>query len=210
MRGLILCGDKFHPAENVHRGLSWVEDIGVQPDWVENPENWPSGEIIAYPIVILAKSNHVSAGDERPWMTMAAQAAFAKYVRQGGGLLAIHSGIAGYEEDALIRGLLGGVFSNHPPQCPVTVSPKTGHPMTTGMSAFTLPDEHYFVTLDDLQVDVFLTSSSQYGQQPAGWRRSEGSGRVAVLTPGHNLAVWQHMSYKMLIANIVRWCLKLS
>jgi type 1 glutamine amidotransferase len=74
---------------------------------------------------------------------------------------------------------------------------------------FTLKDEHYFMALDDPQADVFVTTTSVHGEQPAAWRRTEGNGRVAVLTPGHNLEVWLHPSFQALVMNCLRWCAKL-
>jgi type 1 glutamine amidotransferase len=69
-----------------------------------------------------------------------------------------------------------------------------------------LKDEHYFMAMDDPGVDIFMTTCSEHGEQPAGWRRTEGPGRVAVLTPGHNLEVWLHSSYQTMILNALRWC----
>jgi type 1 glutamine amidotransferase len=51
-----------------------------------------------------------------------------------------------------------------------------------------------------------MISRSEHDEQPAGWRRTDGAGRVAVLTPGHNLEVWLHPSYQKLILNALRWC----
>jgi type 1 glutamine amidotransferase len=62
------------------------------------------------------------------------------------------------------------------------------------------------MALDDQDADVFLNSESEHGSQPAGWTRVEGAGRVCVLTPGHNLPVWQDASYQTVIANALRWC----
>jgi type 1 glutamine amidotransferase len=138
------------------------------------------------------------------------QAAFTEYVRKGNGLLAIHSGTAGYEQAPVLRSLLGGVFTHHPEQCLVTMKPKAGHPLVEGISPFTLKDEHYFMSQDDSQLDIFLTTHSENGQQPGGWRRTEGAGRVAVLTPGHNLEIWLHPGYQALLLNALRWCGKLS
>jgi type 1 glutamine amidotransferase len=60
--------------------------------------------------------------------------------------------------------------------------------------------------LDDAQADVFLAARSEHGVQPGGWTRTEGSGRVCVLTPGHNLEVWLHPAYQALILNGLQWC----
>jgi type 1 glutamine amidotransferase len=126
-------------------------------------------------------------------------------VHKGNGLLAIHSGTADYDKMPVLRSLLGGVFTHHPEQCPVTVNPHAGHPLSAGSAPFTLNDEHYFMALDDPQADVFMTTKSEHGEQPGGWRRIAGDGRVAVLTPGHNLEVWLHPSFQTLLLNSLRW-----
>lgn len=208
MRVLVLCDDKYHPAQTVRQGLAGLEKVGYELDWIEDARNWRAGQLSAYPVTILSKSNHTSSQDETPWMTEEVQAAFVDYVRGGHGLLAIHSGTAGYQETPVMRALLGGVFLQHPPQCPVTITPRPGHPISTGSAPFTLQDEHYFMALDDRRAEVFLVTASEHGEQPGGWTRREGAGRVCVLTPGHNLTLWQHPIFQILIVNALRWCTK--
>ena len=65
------------------------------------------------------------------------------------------------------------------------------------------------MTLDDPQAEVFMMTRSEHGEQPGGWRRTEGTGRVAVLTPGHNVEVWLHLSFQALLLNTIRWCGKI-
>jgi|SRR5688572_21449351 len=206
MQTLVLCDDAWHPARVPREGLSLLKDQGFTFDWIEDARDWSAEQMAAYRLVILTKSNHISASDQRGWMTDEVQSTFADYVRKGGGLLAIHSGTADYQEMPILGSLLGGVFTHHPEQCAVTVEPHTSHPLTMGIPPFTVKDEHYFMTMYDSQAEVFMTSLSKHGEQPAGWRRTEGSGRVAVLTPGHNLEVWLHPSYQALLLNVLRWC----
>jgi len=159
-----------------------------------------------FPVVMLSKSNNISSTDKEQWTTNEAQQAFDSYVRNGGGLLSIHSGTAGYKNASVFRPLLGGAFSHHPQQCPVTVEAKGQYPITQGFVSFTITDEHYFIELDDPDAHLFLTSSSQHGTQPAGWARIHGNGRVCVLTPGHNLDVWLHHGFQTLVRNSLMWC----
>jgi uncharacterized protein len=105
------------------------------------------------------------------------EAAFCEYVRRGKGLLVVHSGSAGYRDTPGLRALLGGVFASHPPQCPVTVVPREGHSLTAASAPFSLVDEHYRMDFDGPQADVFLTTSSEHGDQPAGWTRAGGNAR---------------------------------
>lgn len=210
MRTLVLCDDQWHPARIPREGLSVLKQDQFTFDWIENAHDWSAERMSSYPLVILTKSDHVSSFDQNGWMTDTVQEAFADHVRNGHGLLAIHSGTAGYEQMPVLRRLLGGIFTHHPEQCPVTMEPRAGHPFVEGISSFTLQDEHYFMALDDPDADVFMSTRSEHGEQPGGWRRTEGAGRVVVLTPGHNLEVWLHPAYQALLTNSLRWCGKLS
>ena len=206
MKVLVLCGDHWHPARIPREGLGALGGTEFRFDWIENARDWSPELMADYPVVILTKSNHVSSTDQTGWMTDASQAAFVEYVRSGHGLLAVHSGTAEYLQMPVLRGLLGGGFHHHPEQCPVTVTPHAGHPLCVGSAPFKLEDEHYFIAMNDPHVDVFATTSSEHGEQPGGWTRYEGRGRVAVLTPGHNLEVWLHPSFQTLLLNALRWC----
>ena len=209
MKTLVLCGDYWHPAWIARTGLEALTGSEFTFDWIEDARDWSAERMVTYPLAVLTRSNNVSSTDQTEWMTESVQEAFLAYVQNGNGLLAIHSGTADYEQKPVLRSLLGGVFTHHPEQCPVTVTPQADHPLTVGVDPFTLRDEHYFMAMDDPAVDMFMTTTSEHGEQPAGWRRLEGSGRVAVLTPGHNQEVWLHPSYQALLLNCLRWCGKL-
>ena len=206
MNVLALCDDYWHPARTPRAGLAPLAEAGFAFDFIENAADWSAARMADYAVVLFTKSNNVSAADTTAWMTDEVQQAFVDYVRGGGGLLVVHSGTAGYQETPALRRLIGGVFSHHPKQCPVTVEPRAGHPLTAGSMAFTVQDEHYFMDIDDTGVDLFLTAASEHGVQPAGWTRSEGAGRVAVLSPGHNVEVWLEPAYQTLLRNALLWC----
>ena len=60
--------------------------------------------------------------------------------------------------------------------------------------------------MNDPHVDLFLHTTSQHGTEPAGWTRTHGTGRMCVLTTGHNPEVWQQPSYRSLLRNCLAWC----
>jgi type 1 glutamine amidotransferase len=206
MRTLVICDDYWHPARTARAGLDPLARSGFEFEWIEDASEWSAERMAGYPVVLLTKANNISAADQRPWVSQEVEQALRDYVARGNGLLAIHSGTAGYTETPVLRALLGGVFVSHPPQCLVTVEPHAFHPLTAGSAAFTARDEHYVMALDDAQADLFLTTRSEHGAQTAGWTRREDAGRVCVLTPGHNLEVWLHPAYQALIRNGLTWC----
>jgi uncharacterized protein len=210
VRTLVLCDDLWHPAKMVRRGLSPLADPDFAFTFYEENPAWAAARLNGYRLVVLAKANVISGKDKRPWLAPDLEPAFLDYVRQGNGLLVVHGGIAGYEKLPAMRAMIGGAFLHHPPQCAVTMEPKAGHPLTAGVGPFTVTDEHYQVALDDPRADVFLHSRSEHGLQPAGWNRAEGEGRVCVLTPGHNVEVWQCPSFQTLLRNALDWTGRVS
>jgi len=205
MRTLVICDDYWHPASTPRAGLDALGNCGFEFEWLENTHNWPPENLFDYPLVIFTKSDNVSAADQTSWVSDEIQETFVSYVRAGNGLLVVHSGTV-YAQYPVMRRLIGGVFIEHPKQCPVTVEPKFGHLLTAGSSPFTVVDEHYIMAFDEEGTDLFMTTESEHGTQPGGWTRSEGKGRVCVLTPGHNVEVWQHSSFQTLLRNAMIWC----
>ncbi|WP_175414926.1 ThuA domain-containing protein [Nibricoccus aquaticus] len=201
----VFCDDRFHPAATVREGLAPLgRDWSFV--WTDNVHEWKPESLADFPAVILSKSNTASATDWSPWLVGGKETAFRDYVRAGGGLLIVHSGCASYAQVEPMRAVTGGAFTHHPPACEVTIESTDDHALTAGVDArFSVFDEHYFVTLDDLDADVFLRSRSSHGMQPSGWTRREGAGRVCVLTPGHFAQVWLHPSFQKLLANALRW-----
>ena len=206
MRTLVFCDDSAHPASLTRDGLAALGQPGLQLDWVEDPSGWHTDSLNQYPLVIFSKANNRSQVDHEPWASEETGQAFVDYVAAGSGLLVLHSGTALYDNTPSFCRLMGGKFTGHPPQCPVTVAPLTGHPLAAGSTSFTLMDEHYMMEMNDPDVDLFLHSESEHGSQPAGWTRTEGKGRVCVLTPGHNPKVWRHPSFQALLRNSLDWC----
>jgi type 1 glutamine amidotransferase len=208
-RTLVFCDDQWHPATDVQRGL---EALGPSPfafEFVANGGEWSSPQLNDFPVVIVAKANHLHANDQRPWLTEQTQGALRDFVRRGGGLFLLHGGTC-YKDLPEMRGVTGGAFLRHPEQGPVTLEPLAAHPLTMGVSPFVITDEHYVMALDANDADVFLEARSEHGVQPAGWTRQESDGRVCVLTPGHSVAVWLHPEFQKLLRNGLNWLAKLN
>lgn len=208
MRVLVICDDYWHPAKVVEKGLSPLSNEGFDFDFIKDARDWSESKMNEYSLVIFCKSNNVSQADKSNWVTDEVENAFKTYVEKGNGLLVIHSGTASYKEKYVIRGLIGGIFTHHPKQCPVTMNPVENHPLTKGCEVFTAEDEHYHMELDDKNVDLFMTTTSEHGTQPGGWTRTQGNGRVCVLTPGHLVEVWLNPSFQTMLKNSMNWCAK--
>jgi hypothetical protein len=69
------------PRPGPRAGFEALNGTEFTLDWIEDARAWSPERMAAYPLVILTKSNNVSASDQTGWMTDAIQAASADTVR---------------------------------------------------------------------------------------------------------------------------------
>ncbi len=146
---------------------------------------------------------------EQPPLTKKSAAALLCFVARGGGLFAIHGGIA-LQNRPEIGQLLGGMFMGHPPYdvLPV-VSYKVAdrdHTLTAGVEDFAIPDELYLFDLPKLEDRrIFLCYEEKGVSCPAGWTREYGLGRVIYLCCGHNVHAFTQTMLIKLLKNGIIW-----
>lgn len=144
---------------------------------------------------------------DETWYDAAAQQTLSDHIAAGAGCVIMHSGTASHPARGPLHELCGGRFLSHSPEhLDVTVSPVSDHPITAGVTTFTHPDEYYFMEIDP-DVTQLLTATSTLGEQSAGWCRSHGSGRVAVIVPGHTSAMLTDPMMRQLLTNTIQWAL---
>lgn len=213
---LVLCNDRWHPAEVIEKGLAALQSDRFEFDVFKAAKDILTPERIAgYRLILCCKSNNISSANEQPWFeagtTEVGPKELAAYIRAGGGFLAVHSGLAYSQANCPdYVDFTGAQFLSHPPRCKVALhAASTAHPIAAGVGDFSIRDEHYCMEMLCEDADVFLTSTSELGgTQPAGYTRELGAGRLCALTPGHILAVWEHPQFQRLLVQAMEWCLK--
>ena len=223
MRVLLICDDYWHPGQTPIDGVAPLKEKGFEFDVITDTDDFDPEVLKKYPVVVMIKCDEISPTNKESWKSDVVQRAFISYVENGGGLLVIHSGlVAGKNTDALDR-LIGSTFSYHPHVCPVTVKPVKPHPIVDGIEMFCEDDEHYRLEIVNDDIDIIMASysppqgeESKYEEDPyhnttawigaAGYVRTQGKGRVCVLTPGHLLPVWHNPQYQKVLENALKWC----
>lgn len=213
MKVLFLCDDLWHPAEVIERGLAAMEWPDIELDIVKDAKDILTPAMLErYEAIVVAKSNVINASNTHAWfepgVTECTPEDLARYVENGGGLLALHAGVSFTRDDppAYID-LVGAYFLGHPPREPVRFCVAAPHPITEGVADFCERDEPYQIAVTAPDVQPFLVSHSEHGGVfPSGFARAYGKGRVATLTPGHLLSVWENPNFQRLLQNAIRWC----
>ena len=198
---LVICDDIYHHEEVLREGLAFLD-----ADYT----NIPDRPFEDYAAVILAKDDVVSKENKEPWLSAEIEKKFEDYVNNGGGIIFLHAGTVICKKSEILKNIAGCAFITHPEQCEVGFCLTEKNEFTAGAADFTEMDEHYFIDFTAKDAGVFLLSKSANGEQPAGYSRKHGSGRVCVLTPGHNLNVFKNTHYQKIIQNAVNFCAAIS
>jgi type 1 glutamine amidotransferase len=135
-----------------------------------------------------------------------------RFVRRGGGLLALHTAVICFDADPVWQALCGGSWSwersSHPPLGPVAVEVTEAgrvHPITLGVERFVVDDEAYgfLDQVDDL--DPLLVTTHGGRSQPLLWARSVGGGRVVTDVLGHGPPSLEHATHRSVLARAACW-----
>ena len=223
MRVLLFCDEHYHPGCVPLAGIAPIKDKGFEFDVIKNGKDFKPEMLANYPLVLMAKCDEVSPEDKSSWKTQEVQQSFVAYVENGGGLLVVHNGTVAGKDTAVLDNLIGSRFKFHPNDCPVTVESIKPHPITHNVNSFTEDDEHYHLEILAHDIDIIMASyappqgsakrydENPYANTPAkinpcGYVRTQGKGRICVLTPGHHIEVWLNPNFQQALENALRWC----
>jgi type 1 glutamine amidotransferase len=203
---------------NRHRLLIVLMDGMVFPDGYTSPYHLIAKdiELISDPPVENLSSKHIM------WINEEQGRDLKRWVSEGGSALFYHNAsyISTANDD--FRDVEGALFVGHTdfrPHRLEVVAPD--HPITQGVSDFTITEEQHYVIYDKDPKHVFLRSRNIEGKDyehrehgnrgptcEAGWAYDYGKGRVAFMTMGHTIpGLWNPESAK-LQQNAVRWLMR--
>lgn len=189
---IALVGDYYHHEDNISGSLNSAllklteEGDQIEIEYIKTDQL--SGKLQEQPnVVVLSKTNRLNPTEEKHefWMCEELEDEICHYVHGGGSWLAWHSGLSSYENCEKYYEMVRGKFDFHPSEHQLVSYQPTGR-VTTIRKQFRIVDEHYFVTCDESNTDVFLRAVSDKGNTVAGWTHAYGLGRVVCLTPTHN------------------------
>ena len=214
MNVLLLCDDTWHPAEIIERGLNAMDREEMTFYVVKTAKDILTPEYVRrYDVLVNCHGSSINASNSAPWfekgVTEFGPEEFRDYVAQGGGLVAVHSGLTVASETApqpAYTEAVGSYFVSHPPREMTHVRVTAENEITRGVGDFSERDEHYQIRITANDIEPFLETASEHGGVTiSGYRRYFGRGRVAALTPGHTLAVWTNPEFQKLLKNTIRW-----
>ncbi len=223
---LVLAGGAPHAHDFAASGaalVSLVESLGHHVELVDDPDaaaarlRQRSSSIAALVVLGLwwrmQGEAYVRWRDAHAYSPPAStQAALTGFVREGGGLVAVHTAPICFDDWTEWGDIVGGAWrwgvSSHPPYGPVTAEIVGAHPVVEGLPArIELDDEVYgdLAVSDDVEVLAVAKRHADDADQPVVWAHRFGDGRVVFDGFGHDARSIEHPANARILGQAVTW-----
>jgi len=126
-----------------------------------------------------------------------------QFVKNGGGILAIHAATASFKESLPYFEILGGRFSGHGAVEPFEVK-RIRDNVFGGIDDFVVKDELY---IHELQpgIEVHFTAKYEGQDIPVVWTYCHGEGKVCYAVPGHTTRSMRNKTYQQVLKRGLEW-----
>jgi type 1 glutamine amidotransferase len=147
----------------------------------------------------------------------AQKAAFRKAFGGGRGLVVLHHALCSHQMYwPEYREIIGGGYffeehDGHPksmftPNIPMTYVPAPEeHPVTQGLSPFTVVEEPYKNVYIVAGATPLLTAQNEHSDPVVAWTKMHGESRVVCIVPGHGPLIFENPEYRRFMAQALRW-----
>lgn len=145
---------------------------------------------------------------------------FIKLLNQGVGLVTLHHAMGSFQEWPQYKKIIGTKYYlketteegvthpaatyKHDVELKVNIA-DTKHPITRGLSDFTVHDETYKNCGFEKDNRVLLTTDEATSDKTIGWTRRYGKANVCTIQLGHGPQGYADPTYRRLIARAIRW-----
>lgn len=126
-----------------------------------------------------------------------------EFVKNGGGVLAIHSATASFKKSLLYFDIMGGRFIGHGKIGRIDVKNQDSG-IFRGISNFSVRDELYLHELSD-KIQVHFTASHEGKEVPVVWTHGYGKGKVCYCVPGHTSGSMKNQTYQRVLQRGLEW-----
>jgi hypothetical protein len=182
----------------------------------EDPAMFDPGRLARFRAVVLLSPTTDPKNPQSEYWVGPRRTEFKRFVRSGGGIVAVHAAADSHYHWPWYGRLIGGRFQRHPEGTPkgrVTLA-NPGHPASRELPAIvTRTDEWYYFDDFDPTSTLLMTldpasiGESDVNPNPVAWTRTVDGGRVFYTALGHTTQSYSEPFFLRHVANGLDWVL---
>lgn len=189
-----------------------VRAQGMEPVASEAPEAFD--DLSGYAAIVLLSSTTDRKKPESEWLVGARRDSLQRFVRGGGGIVAIHAAADSHYHWPWYTRMIGGRFASHPPGTPKGTLRRmtTAHPATRALpERFERRDEWYYFDDHDADAKLLVTldpgsiGAKDVNPKPVAWSKPFEGGRVFYTAMGHTAESYSEPLFLAHVAGGLRW-----
>ena len=141
-------------------------------------------------------------------LTPEQESGLLSHVRSGAGLFGLHTAAASFRENEGYHGMLNAFFDGHSRYMDFQVDvTDTDHPITRGLTSFTVTDELYYLRHDPGRSHHLMQAydPTKDSTHVMAFHHTYGRGRVFYFALGHDMAVLDNPSFQTILRRGVLW-----
>jgi len=204
--------------ESIEPGIAAIrmlaEREGLTVSASEDPAIFSETGLARFKVVVLLSTTTDPAKPESEFLSGTRGAALQRFMRRGGGIVAIHAAADSHYNWPWYGQMIGGYFERHPPGTPkgrITLADRT-HPSTRTLPpSFERVDEWYYFKDYDPRMRLLATlDPASIGEQdvnpnPVAWAHEYEGGRVFYTAMGHTGESYADPLFLAHVAGGLRW-----
>lgn len=195
------------PFMELFRSLAGVDFYPQSPDEFTADAD----QAAAYDVVLFYHWHKFARDAELPWYQANAFTTLEQLGRAGQGILVLHHALVAFPDWPLWSELVG-IEERHDngwdmnQRIPIEVA-DTEHPITRGVTNWTLPDESYMI--DSPRPGdgnhILLTTTHEKSMREIAWTRTFRDSRVFCWQSGHGREAFEDEGFRRVLGNAVGW-----
>jgi type 1 glutamine amidotransferase len=175
----------------------FLQDASFEVEITEDRDSLLKERIAQYDVCL----DYMHGGALKPEQTQG----LIDFVAGGKALVGVHSAAVDKKSLAFID-LLGGKYIGHEEYHETTVTiVDAEHPITQGMSDFSIIDELYKLEYNPEPLHVLIEGVAEGTTYPVCWTRQYGKGRVVFFSLGHGPESFENKDFQKIVIRSIQW-----
>ncbi|HEX6938091.1 MAG TPA: PVC-type heme-binding CxxCH protein [Longimicrobiales bacterium] len=196
---VLFLGDNGHhrPTARAKSVLPVLAHNGIDLFYTDDPDDL-SPEVLRQYHTLVFYNN-------QPRISRAQLAALTGFLKNGGGLVVLHSASASFQNSEEFIRIVGAAFKSHGTGVFRAKRLVPDHPVLRGVPNFETWDETYVHTKHNPDRTVLEVRVQDGHEEPYTWVRTYSAGRIFYTAWGHDQRTWENEGFQQLLTQAIKW-----